>query len=1034
MERLAFVFFFCCARGVESQWPSMAFFFALLLVAAKAAVCNGSYDISTPADLSAISSCTSITGNLVFPFSGLTSVSLPVLTSVGGYLWLYGNSALTSASFPVLASVGGYLSLNSNYVLTSVSFPALTSVGASGLSLYYNSALTSVSFPVLASVGGYLRLYDNDALTSVSLPVLTSVGGYLQLDSNNALTSASFPVLGSVGGYLQLDSNNTLTSVSFPVLASVGGYLRLYDNDALTSVSFPVLASVGGDLRLDNNDALTSVSFPALASVGGYLWLYGNSALTSASFPALASVGGFLKLENNSPLISPSIPVLASVGGSFQLSDTALTSVSFPVLASVGRIEFQGNTALISASFPILTSISGSMTFGTISSPNPLVQSIGFPALEFVSGSIDITDDISFFDFSALKNATSITIQSSSLLQVELPALSSVSSIAVTSQAMQVFSAPLLKNASSIALLGKTSAQPLVIDLPSLATIGTLQLSSLSNVAHLDFSSLSSVWSLLSLVQVETDAIDFPTLAAVGRLDFVGSPQTARVSFGALTQVGSSSLTATTNLKYIFAPWLPFCVNQVFNPASITCSMCLKEQFYSNGNCSFCALASFPSSLTSCALCPPGTYGAAPPLQLCEACPAGLFQDQAGALSCKACPANQYCALGASTALAVDSLAPTSSQKIAKFLVKSSQAAVRSVQVGFLILFILLVPIVLVSGILMAAKFGVVNQLLCRMQHFRYISPPSAQHREKTPTGGLISMLTFFGILLHFIAVFVAFENNSEAVSSSTRAEEKPYGVPFPVELAVAVVFHGYSGACHSTEISVSSTDIFCGSDIPAAPSFVIAPDATNPRLCTIQTQCADVSFNFAPVIHVNASQKSGLFAQALSWQVHAKSNQKSALNSVDGAMYAGLGEVISGLEKPFSVYLGAYRRDIVDHSAISKTRDDSQIILSVRRQVGGSLTDQFTFNPLNSLGFALEVFIQQQEIRQTDEIVSTTSLFQTITSILAVSGSLVTLMTGVLYLTDQAVGKIPSLRHLVCHNKDFEMASSLLSSEVKPI
>jgi hypothetical protein len=102
------------------------------------------------------------------------------------------------ASLPVLASVGGWLYIHAE----GASLPVLASVG--GLDIHAEGA----SLPVLASVGGWLYIHAEGA----SLPVLASVGG---LDIH--AEGASLPVLASVG---ELDIH--AEGASLPVLASVG--------------------------------------------------------------------------------------------------------------------------------------------------------------------------------------------------------------------------------------------------------------------------------------------------------------------------------------------------------------------------------------------------------------------------------------------------------------------------------------------------------------------------------------------------------------------------------------------------------------------------------------------------------------------------------------------------------------------------------------------------------------------------------------------------------------------------------------------
>jgi hypothetical protein len=269
--------------------------------------------------------------------SALTTVSLPVCTSVGAYAF-YQCSALTTVSLPVCTSVGGN-AFYSCYSLTTISLPVCTSV--SGNAFYNCFALTTVSLPSCTSVGSY-AFANCFALTSVSLPVCTSVGGYA-FDNCSALTTISLPVCTSVGGYA-FNQCYALTTVSLPVCTSVWG-AAFYQCSALTTVSLPSCTTVGGN-AFNSCRSLTSVSLPVCTSVGGYAF-YGCSALTTVNLPSCTSVGGSTFVSCYS-LTSVSLPVCTSVGGSAFNQCYSLTALH---LTSVSRVPALGANAF--ASTPI---------------------------------------------------------------------------------------------------------------------------------------------------------------------------------------------------------------------------------------------------------------------------------------------------------------------------------------------------------------------------------------------------------------------------------------------------------------------------------------------------------------------------------------------------------------------------------------------------------------------------------------------------------------------------------------------------------
>jgi hypothetical protein len=116
----------------------------------------------------AAQACTSVTGNLAFEGTDLTSVNLPLLTTVGSLhvgrpYDFRGSTALTTFSLSALTTVGGNLYVGGDAALASFSLHALTAVGGT-LEVAGNAALTSFSLPVLATIGGRLNVSNNPAL------------------------------------------------------------------------------------------------------------------------------------------------------------------------------------------------------------------------------------------------------------------------------------------------------------------------------------------------------------------------------------------------------------------------------------------------------------------------------------------------------------------------------------------------------------------------------------------------------------------------------------------------------------------------------------------------------------------------------------------------------------------------------------------------------------------------------------------------------------------------------------------------------
>eukprot|EP00037_Helgoeca_nana_P024429 m.259389 g.259389 ORF g.259389 m.259389 type:complete len:539 (+) comp26635_c0_seq38:129-1745(+) len=118
-------------------------------------------------------------------YFGTLYVNAPVvpllehIVEIRGDLQIGRGSAAVTLIFPVLQSVTGIFEVQNLPYLTSMSFPVLRTIGMD-LSVQRNSALTTLNstFPALESVGRSLLIHDNALLTSVgdSFTNTTSVG------------------------------------------------------------------------------------------------------------------------------------------------------------------------------------------------------------------------------------------------------------------------------------------------------------------------------------------------------------------------------------------------------------------------------------------------------------------------------------------------------------------------------------------------------------------------------------------------------------------------------------------------------------------------------------------------------------------------------------------------------------------------------------------------------------------------------------------------------------------------------------------
>jgi hypothetical protein len=170
---------------------------------------EGTHLIMNSLDAEALYGYTKITGNLIVLAQGLTSLSLPTLKEVDGFVAVTENSGLTSFTFSALTRVGKYLYVYNNDALSSLFLPALESVGGD-LWVNSNATLTSFRIPKLMDVAGQFRVFSSSSLTFLELPALATLGAGLSVESNNALSTFDLSALSQVGGYFYMHNNHSL--------------------------------------------------------------------------------------------------------------------------------------------------------------------------------------------------------------------------------------------------------------------------------------------------------------------------------------------------------------------------------------------------------------------------------------------------------------------------------------------------------------------------------------------------------------------------------------------------------------------------------------------------------------------------------------------------------------------------------------------------------------------------------------------------------------------------------------------------------
>ena len=186
--------------------------------------------------------------------------------------------------------------------LTSINLPLLTTIsGSSAFSSCYS--LTSINLPTLTTISGYNAFYGCYSLTSINLPLLTTISGSSAFSSCSSLTSINLPALTRISGSA-FSNCNSLTSINLPLLTTING--GAFSNcDSLTSINLPLLTTINGNNVFSNCYSLTSINLPALTTISSSSSVFSSCySLTSINLPALTTISNCSAFSSCSSLIS----------------------------------------------------------------------------------------------------------------------------------------------------------------------------------------------------------------------------------------------------------------------------------------------------------------------------------------------------------------------------------------------------------------------------------------------------------------------------------------------------------------------------------------------------------------------------------------------------------------------------------------------------------------------------------------------------------------------------------------------------------
>ncbi|KAJ5320373.1 hypothetical protein PENANT_c010G02382 [Penicillium antarcticum] len=277
----------------------------------------GDTTVENQSDVDALASCSTLKGDLTIKKTYSGEVSLSGVSKITGGIISSGASNVSSISAPLLESIGDKFDLEGLTTLTLLSFPELTSVG-------------SINWDALPK------------LQSLNFDTGVTKAGNVQI-SNTGLTNLNGISLMTVGTF-SIQNNRDLKNININNLKNATDLISFSGNYDTLEIDLPNLGT-GTNMTFQN---ISSVSVPSLEKLTGQLGFWGTKFETFSA-PNLTQTGDLI-FNDNSKLSNISMPNLKTVNGGFTIArDDKLSVISLSSLETVkGAIDFSGTFDKIS--------------------------------------------------------------------------------------------------------------------------------------------------------------------------------------------------------------------------------------------------------------------------------------------------------------------------------------------------------------------------------------------------------------------------------------------------------------------------------------------------------------------------------------------------------------------------------------------------------------------------------------------------------------------------------------------------------------
>ena len=258
-------------------------------------------------DLSFLKNISAVGGDLNIERTGITSLQLDNLKTVGGDLIIYGNETIQALDVPEITSIGRNLVVNGNRDLITISgFYQITSLHH--LAISDNWYLTTIpQFNSLESLTEITQITENTHLKEIrgfeSLICATGI----QIHGNDDLKTIDgfhslIRISGSFGG-LSITVNNALENIKGFENLEQASYIIFSQNSGANTPSysvadFPSLRSTGYVYLIDSNFPKNYSGFENLISVGGVSIDGLRNVETFSGFNRIETAGYINVMEN----------------------------------------------------------------------------------------------------------------------------------------------------------------------------------------------------------------------------------------------------------------------------------------------------------------------------------------------------------------------------------------------------------------------------------------------------------------------------------------------------------------------------------------------------------------------------------------------------------------------------------------------------------------------------------------------------------------------------------------------------------------